>query len=361
MNISLITIHIGNNFGSILQAIASYKVLEGMGHKVTIIDYRPDRVTLRNYIKGALSSLPKFVWRTLFLPIYLKNKYIYSSYLKKFCRLSDPIYSYHPFSKRCPHADIYVTGSDQVWNSKHNQGFDNRYFFAGIEGYKIALSASIGRTCLDDKEKDLFYKYLCDYSAISVREDSAVKLLKDIGLNSIQLIDPTLLLNKADWSKYMSIRKIKESYLLLYIPYNISDKQIIIESAKRIAKYKKLKIVTFSWTISNESYADKTIKFANPGDFLSLFFFADYVITNSFHGTAFSINLNKQFWVFQPSAFSTRIISLLNLTGLIDRLHTKELTQSDLCHIDYDKINPILDSERNRSINFIKRALDKCI
>lgn len=358
MNISLITIHVGNNFGSILQTIATCKIFEKMGHRVTIVDYRPDRVTFRSYLKGALSSLSKFIWRLLFLPIYLKNKYIYTSYLKKFCFLSRPIYSYQSFPNRCPSADIYVTGSDQVWNSKHNQGFDSRYFFVGIEGRKISLSSSIGRTDIDEKEKILFYKYLSEYSDISVREDSAVQLLKGIGIESIQLIDPTLLLNKTEWSKYMSPRIIKESYLLLYIPYNIADKQIIIESAKVIAESKKLKIVTFSWTIINESYADKTIKFANPGDFLSLFYFADYVITNSFHGTAFSINLNKQFWVFQPSAFSTRIESVLNLTGLKKRMITEELTDNDMALIDYQKVNAILDVERQKSIDFLNKALN---
>lgn len=357
MNVSLITIHVGNNFGSVLQTIASCKILENMGHDVTVVNYQPDRVTFKNYIKGAFSSLPKFIWRIIFLPIYLKNRHIYSSYLNKYCRLSKPIYSHQTFAEHCPSADIYVTGSDQVWNSKHNQGFDNRYFFADIDGPKISLSSSIGRTDIDDNEKALFNKYLSHYSSISVREESAVELLKSMGISSTLLLDPTLLIPKSDWANYMSSRIIKDRYVLLYLPYNIVNKQIIIDSAKKIAKDKNLKIVTFSWTIAKESYADKTIKFANPGDFLSLFYYADYVITNSFHGTAFSINLNKQFWVFQPSAFSTRIDSLLNLTDLKGRMLSKELTDENLTPIVYDSVNTILESERNKSIDFLKNSL----
>lgn len=358
MDISLITIHVGNNFGSVLQTIASCTILEKMGNIVTLVDYRPDRVTFRNYVKGAFSSLPKFMWRILFLPIYLKNRHIYSSYLKKFCRLSKPIYSYQKFAEHCPSADIYITGSDQVWNSKHNQGFDNRYFFAGINGPKIALSSSIGRTNLDEKEKNLFFKYLSSYSDISVREESAVELLKRIGLKSTQILDPTLLLSKSEWTNFITKRIVTDKYLLLYIPYNIENKNIIINSAKKIAKDRNLKMVTFSWTIANETYADKTIKFASPGDFLSLFYFADFIITNSFHGTAFSINLNKQFLVFQPSAFSTRIESILNLTGLKGRLLTNELTWDSIAHINYEYVNHILESERLKGIEFIKTALN---
>lgn len=361
MNVSLITIHVGNNFGSVLQTIASCKILEDLGLNVTVVNYRPDRVTFKNYVKGAFSSLPKFIWRVIFLPIYLTNRHIYNSYLNKHCRLSKPIYSHQNFSEYCPPADIYITGSDQVWNSKHNQGFDNRYFFAGIDGPKIALSSSIGRTEIDDNEKALFNKYLSNYTSISVREESAIELLKSIGISSTLLLDPTLLIQKSDWTNYMSSRIVKDRYVLLYLPYNIVNKQIIIDSAKKLAEDKNLKIITFSWTIANESYADKTIKFANPGDFLSLFYYADYVITNSFHGTAFSINLNKQFWVFQPSAFSTRIDSILNLTGLKKRMLSGTLKDENLSPIVYDDVNTILESERKKSIDFLKTALQKCI
>lgn len=361
MKISLITIHVGNNFGSVLQTIATCKLFEDLGYNVTVVNYRPDRVTFKNYIIGAFSSVPKFVWRIIFLPIYFKNRHIYNSYLNKYCHLSKPIYSNQTFSELCPHADVYVTGSDQVWNSKHNQGIDNRYFFAGVKGPKIALSSSIGRTDVDENEKALFYKFLSHYTAISVREESAVKLLESIGLSCTQLLDPTLLISKEEWGNYMSPRIVKGRYVLLYLPYNIINKQIIIESAKKLAHDMDLKIVSFSWTIKNESYADKTIKFANPGDFLSLFYYADYVITNSFHGTAFSINLNKQFYVFQPSEFSTRIDSILNLTHLKNRLLINVLGDDNLTLVEYDDVNAILESERNRCMDFLKTALQRCI
>lgn len=355
--IALITIHIGNNFGSILQTIATCKILERGGNSVTVIDYIPDRVTFRNYVKGAFTSVKRLIWRCIFLPVYIKNKSIYRSYLKKYCNLSKPIYSYHDFSIKCPIADIYVTGSDQVWNSIHNQGFDHRYFFAGINGKKISLSSSIGREKIDIEEKNLFKEYLGSYSALSVREESAVSILNELGLSSIQLLDPTLLLSKDEWKFYMSQRLIKEKYLLLYLPYNIVNEEKIIKSARMLADKQNLKIVTFSWTLKNHSYADKTVKFASPGDFLSLFNYADLIITNSFHGTAFSINLNKQFWVYQPSSFSTRITSIIDLTKLNSRLLSDIIALKDMEEIDYSPVNEILEKERKKGRDFIENIL----
>ncbi len=358
MKIALITIHVGNNFGSILQSIASVHVLKKLGHNVVIVDYRPDRVTFRYYVKGALASPVKLIWRILFLPIYLKNRFIYKSFLTRFCEMSTPIYSNDDFKKKCPQADVYMTGSDQVWNSKHNQGFDERYFFSGIKGKKISYSSSIGQIDLQKKELEMFKKALKDYSYISVRENTAVDIIEKMDLKATQLVDPTFMLTEEEWRQYMSPRIEKFPYILLYLPYNIKDKDIILKSARKIASLKKLKIVTFSWTIISDISADRTIKFANPGDFLSLVYFADCIITNSFHGTAFSINLNKEFWVYQPTAFSTRITNILDLTSLSSRLLTDVVDLHDIKPIDYIRVNQILNDERTKSNAFLKKALE---
>ena len=196
---------------------------------------------------------------------------------------------------------------------------------------------------------------------MSVRESTAVSLLNELGLKNVQLLDPTFLIDKEEWKNYMpSNRIIRQPYLLIYAPYNTVDKDIIFHHAKIIAEKEKLKIVTFSWTYYKDKDADKTIRFAGPGDFLNLMTYADYVITNSFHGTAFAINLNKNFWVFMPSGFTTRISSVLdkfNLSNrLIDRVYTKEEWRYNTT-IDFVKINSILQTEREKSIQFLNRAI----
>lgn len=361
--VAILTIHIGINFGSILQTIASYETVKQLGYEPIIINYIPKRATLKHYIKGAFASPIRFAWRSIFLPIYLKYHSIYHRYLARYVDISTPIYDSDSFVDKCPKSEVYIVGSDQVWNSLHNEGFNGRYFFEGIDknAHKIAFCSSFGRSEIDALEQKKVKGLLDGFKAISVREDSGVDILNKIGIKSEQLIDPTFLFTKEIWWKYASQRIEKEPYVLVYTPYNTVNASIIYGSARNLADKYGLKVVTFSWKAKRESLADRTVLFADPGDFLSLMQHADYVITNSFHGTAFSINLNKQFWVFQPSAFSTRIESILKLTGLRDRMLMGKITDDDIMRIDYKDINTILESERKKSINFLKNALQECI
>lgn len=361
--VAILTIHIGINFGSILQTIASYETVKRLGYQPIIVNYIPERATFKRYVKGAFSSPIKFVWRLIFLPIYFKNNSIYHKFLAGHVNLSSPIYDSDNFTDKCPKSDVYMVGSDQVWNSVHNEGFNGRYFFEGIDrnAHKIAFCSSFGRGEINAQEQNKIKDLLADFKAVSVREDSGVEILNKIGINAEQLIDPTLLFSKETWGKYASSRIEKSPYVLIYTPYNTVDSSIIFHSARKLADKYGLKVVTFSWTAKKDSRVDRTILFADPGDFLSLMLNANYVITNSFHGTAFSINLNKQFWVFQPSAFSTRIESILNLTNLKDRMLCEELKDENIYTIAYDDVNTILESERNKSIDFLKTALQQCI
>lgn len=355
----ILTIHVGTNFGSILQTIATSRMVESFGINPIIIDYMPDRVLFKRYLREAFRSIYRLIRRIIILPVYLINRHIYRGFLKKHVKLSKAITSADPFMVLCPKCDIYITGSDQVWNSVHNEGFDGHYYFEGFpeKTVKVAFSSSIGREDFDESEKSKVKELLDGYRAISVREDSAVKILDKLGIKAIQILDPTFMLDRVQWQSFMSKRIVKESYVLVYTPYNTVDKEVIYRSARTLATKYDLKIVTFSWDIRGEKLADKTIKFANPGDFLSLMNFADFVITNSFHGTAFSINLNKQFWVFQPSAFSTRIESILRKTQLTDRMLLSDLSDQDITEIDYTNVNKVLDAERNIAYNFLKQAL----
>lgn len=354
--ISLITIHVGSNFGSVLQTIASARVLKNLGCDVTIVNYIPNRVTYGRLLRDSLGTLSDCI--KVFYRLFNKyrNRKIYIGYLKLFCDLSKTIYSTDNYQKKCPQADIYVTGSDQVWNSTHNEGIDSHYFFAGIEGRKLAYASSIGKNSLSYEDKNAFKHYLPEYIGISVRENSAVRQLEELGFNSVQLVDPTFMLTKDDWKEYSSGRLVSYPYLLVYIPYNIKDKSVIYETARKIASKRGLKVVTFSWNSRTDPLADVTIKYASPGDFVSYMLYADVVITNSFHGTAFSINLNKDFWVYMPTAFSTRIESLLELCELKGRL-LDDVIQDDWENkwIDYNVVNPILEIKRNETIDFLSQ------
>lgn len=357
--VAFITIHVGANFGSVLQAIATSNIISSLGKNPLLINYIPKRVTFKGYFRRMFSGIKPLIKGLIMLPNFIRNTAIYSSYLKKYCNVSTPIKDEDDFAKKCPSADYYVTGSDQVWNSKHNEGFNERYYFAQLpkDVVRISFASSIGENSLSDEHAARMKSLLSNYKAISVREESAKLIIENMGLEVTHLLDPTFMLSKEEWEPYMNKRQVSEDYLLIYTPYNTIDKKAIFDAARAIAKEKKLKIVTFSWDWRKEKMADYTITYANPGTFLSLMHYATYVVTNSFHGTAFSINLNKQFCVFMPSAFSTRISSVMKLCGLQERMVIDSFSlEKSQSFIDYAKVNAVLDSERSKSIAFLKQA-----
>lgn len=356
---AFITVHVGFNFGSKLQAVATQETLKKAGcNEVVCVNYIPQRVEEKRYWKDALQSPVRFIRRVLFYPFHLYSKHKYDGYLKEYCNLSEPIYSTDDFISKCPKADVYVSGSDQLWNYKHNEGLDKHYFFDGIQGKKIAYASSIGMTELPDDYAEYMKSRLSKYSAISVRESSAVNILKSWGLDATLVLDPTFMLDRNDWKKYASKRLVDKPYLFVYLPYNIVDKALIYRTVRKISAKKNLTVVTYSDSFQKEKDADKTVTFTSPGDILSLFYYADAVVTNSFHGAAFSINLNKQFWVYMPSNFSTRITSILDLCHLNSRLLTEEISEAQIAEsIDYRQANAVLATEREKAFQLLTKAL----
>ena len=165
-SVSFITIHFGANFGSVLQTIATSRILKDLNCKVICINYIQDRWTWNAYFK--VRNPFRLVKRILNSPIEYANRYIYQSYLEKYVELTPKIYRRN-FSKKCPKSDFYITGSDQVWNSKHNLGIDEHYYFAGFpkETKKIAYAASIGQDSISDDEYDKVKQLLSSYNRIS--------------------------------------------------------------------------------------------------------------------------------------------------------------------------------------------------
>lgn len=360
MKIGLLTVHVGSNFGSVLQTVATAKLLLELGNEVEVINYIPPRMTISGFVKKR-KSLTNKTKAVLGLPIMGLNKYIYGGFLKKNVTLTKPFYSKEAIAQQCRY-DAYIVGSDQVWNSVHNDGIDLTYYLNfESPGKHIAFSSSFGRDELPQDEFNTVRNLLKTFSYISTREDSGVKILNKMGFDGvIQTIDPTFLLSKAQWKHYASNRLIENPYLLIYTPYNIVDNTTIHETAKTIAEERKLKTITFGWDFRKDKLVDKTMLFASPADFLSLMQYADFVITNSFHGTAFSIILNKQFIVFPPSHFVVRIQSILEFVGLKDRLVCTQQDANVMSKypIEYDSVNEKVNFAKVQALKFLDEALN---
>ena len=352
MKISIITLHKVFNYGSVLQAYATELFFKRLGYEAEIIDYIP-----KNWQNKALywdiadkkGFIKDNIYRILRAVSVLIKKKAFWGFVKKNVNLTKTYKSFEELRKCCPKADIYCTGSDQVWNSKYC-GIDKAFYlrFTKDSAKKISFAASIGKTELPQSESVVIKDYLSDYSFITVRENSAKKLLGDMGLKSELIPDPTLLIEKEHWISMASPRLIKEKYLILMLLYNEDNNAT--EYARKIADEKGLKLVKLSWEMKKPSLVDVLMTHRKPEEFLSLFYHADYVVTNSFHGLAFSINLNKQFLVIKRNEFNSRIDSLLEVTGLTERLADKKLDMDVVNKIiDYDKVNDILDSKREQT------------
>ena len=367
--IDIITLHRIVNYGSVLQAYATQYVFRKKGLEVEFIDYYPERMHLKGMLKRIKNKNEKFkknillrnLARLIMIPSYLKRFYVFKKFINKNLKMTSCVYrTEKEVIENPPVADFYCTGSDQVWNSEWNERIDRPFFLDfDTNGKKcFAYAASFGKGKLDDWEKDETKRLLKKYSEISMRELSGVEILKDLGLNgAINLIDPTLLLNDEQWSELTSDKYEKEEYIFVY---NLNRNKKIDEYAERISKSKNLPIYYVSYAY-HEFYKNGKMKCnVKVEDFLSLIKNAKYVITDSFHATAFSINFNTQFMIVFPEKYSTRVKSILEITGLESRIVT-DCTDISLSNdmIDFSEANIKINEQRNMANEFIDKVIGK--
>lgn len=361
---SVITMHRIYNYGSVLQTYATQKVLESTGVQCEIVDYispyrakRPLFLEYPSKLQG--KRIKKAIYYIVKIPSFFLKDITFGGFIKKHINLSREQYITNAdLIADPPKADIYITGSDQVWNSKYNHGVDGSYYlnFTEKDAKKIAFVTSFGRESLSAEEQEQVTPMLREYSSISVREDSAVQILDKMGLDSVCLIDPTLQVDKEEWLRLAANRKVKGKYLLLFLLYN--EDNGAMEYAVKVAKEKNLKLVKLSWELKKPKSVDVLFTHRSPEVFLSLFANADCIVTNSFHGVAFSINLNRQFVFVPRSEFNGRIESLLRLTGLENR-KVVDINNIDIVNeeVDYSEVNLRLNSEREKAKRFLTEVL----
>lgn len=363
MKIALITIHNSCNYGAVLQTFATQEVLKSYG-KVEIINYQnthTDKTTklLRygwspkdglRFAKDMLKLLPKH--RTL--------KKFHSFFAENY-NLSK-IKTQNPSELKLDY-DIYVCGSDQIWNPQittENKSINQNYFLAfTTAGKKISYASSMGsyRYSADEIKQVAFY--LKDFDSISVRElDSAIYLNKAIGRPIEHVLDPTLLLNKEDWTSALNIQKSppKKPYLLVYV---LLKNKVLSQTVNAIAQILNLEVIVIDQNPITTMRCSKHVNDAGPKEYIELFSNASFVITNSFHGCAFSVNFNIPFLVTPPPTGLNRILSLLSAVGAESRaIRTKdEAVEVVRNAIDFEEVNSKLLQLRTNSFHFLSAAI----
>lgn len=354
--IGIITWHNYPNLGSALQAYALHTFINNQGGNATIIDYisshRPSLFRLRL----CLSYIDSFV------PRCLSNKlhYRFIKFEHSFFKKTEPIYTYEELVSLNERFDSFICGSDQIWAPNV---FNDIYMLSFVnKGERYSYAASIGLPEIPISLRDKYLNLLQHFDNIAVREESGKELLKRyFNLNSEVVLDPTLLLTKCDWKLVSSQKqRNRKKYLLCYfLGTQLEHRTLAIDLAKKM----ELEIVILSrFQLDNRIEFRRDVD-AGPQEFLSYIDHADFVLTDSFHGTCFSIIYNKEFYVVErfkdnsPINQNSRIYNILSKFNLNDRL-IKKLPE-EIIPVNYGLANNKIEKERRVSAEYLNRICRK--
>lgn len=360
MRVGIITYHFAQNYGSVLQCFALQEYLENMGYTVKIINFVSDKQEINNSLSNGLKGRIRNI---VFFPINNKRKSKYDKFLdfrKKFLKETEKVSINSKLKKliETEQFDFLISGSDQVFNPNIND-FDYAFLFPfKTQAKKIAYAASLGNA--KSTELNKLKKYILDFQEISLRESGDQDIFqKTIGVSPKIVCDPVFLIRKQKWEEIIKSMKVNyntnDKYLLCYfIHKKYMNKSIGI--AKKIAKQRNLKIRFINAGYNRNSFNKKSIVDCGPEDFLVLLKNADFVCTDSFHGTSFSTILNKDFLCFDTKRNVTdfRRRDLLHKLDLDKQYVLVENFNYDIDNIDFMRLNNLIEKYSDES----KKILD---
>ena len=362
--VAYLTRHTVSNYGSVLQAYATQTAIEKLGYDPVCINYyrsdeKPKELvhTLLQCSKWNKNLLTRMIYMVTQKPVYAYAGKRFEKY-RKIVKVTEKEYNTEiELIADPPKADVYLTGSDQVWNTITCDKIDPVFFMSFLinNEKRVAYAASFGGATVKDEDKELITELLKKYSAITIRENSGIEIANSLGVSAKQVLDPTFLLTKEDWEKLLPERSCNEKYVLVY---QLHPNKKFDKYAKAFAKSKGLKLYRISHCFHHIVRSGKFICCPSIEDFMWYIKNAEYFLTDSFHGTAFSIGFNTQFVNVLPKSYSERISSILELIGYNDRILQSydDFSITDN-RIDYSKVNEIIAHEREKSYDILKEML----
>ena len=380
MKIGIITHPVIYNYGGILQNYALQQVLKDMGHEVYTIDRLPKTKLIIKILSVGKRALLKLTGKKVKLrswqtqkesDIINKNT---RGFVKKHIQTTNSIYKDTEINKihEKYNFDAYIVGSDQVWrrNDAHGNDTEFLHFLANNNKVKkVAYSASFGVSEweFNEDETKRFQQLAQLFDAISVREDAGVVLCKNhLKVEAEHLVDPTMLLSKNQFISLVKNEEVQKSEgtLFSYVLDRNKNKNQIINEVSKTLELKDFEVLP-EQNLKMEYKVDFDINkcvFPKIEQWLKAFIDAEFIITDSFHGTAFSILFNKPFIaIVNKSRGASRFYSLLKTFDLENRAINQEdeLSLSLLDEkIDFEKVNKILDDEKKKSFNFLTSVLN---
>lgn len=322
MKIGILTFHRANNYGAVLQCYALQTFLSELGHDVYVIDYANDKMqdTYKNFyirtvsIKNILSGLYNYNFKAS------RNR-AFADFRKKYIRLSDEqMLSKANLKVLQSNYDYFVVGSDQVWNPLLTDWDESYYLDFARPDQRFSYAASLGNFPDNDMTRQFYKRNIEGFKKISVRENDSAQFLGSLTGRSVDCnIDPVFLLQMDEWSKISGARIIKKPYVFVYCLHERKAYEI----ANSLAEKEGLQVVFIPDSkrakVTGINKLDATVN-----EFVNYIQYADYVITDSFHATAFSILFHKSFQVVLKSkltGLNSRLENLLESLGLGNHIY----------------------------------------
>ncbi len=316
MKICTITCQHAYNYGARLQTYALAHYLQKQGHEVQVIDYRPD------YMRGDVQvlfwpglSVKQLGKLFLQFPARLRTKLrqpYFDNFSKQFIPLTKRTYwTIEELRADAPDADMYIAGSDQIWNTSFLNGTDLGYYldFGSKCTRRISYAASFATEDIIPAAREFVRNNLARFDAISVREHSALAILESLGYSGAEVLDPVFLLSKSEWETLADDSGKGEKYVLVY---DFMSSTSVREEAKRIASEQHLSI--FSVGDKHLRYCKRNYIYAGPQTFLGLIRNATHIVSNSFHGTAFAMIFGIPYTVVnREDGLNVRMRDLMNI------------------------------------------------
>lgn len=375
MNIGIITWFRYENYGTKLQAIALQGYLRNLGYNVELLNFNPPAVTLENLNKESLwekiKKQPKKYKTKMILKEYedcLKTKSIkMNKVIKEHCILSNRIVCKDDYIKVCNKYDLLICGSDQIWNPN----LYNAYYYADFDTITTPIVSYAPSFGVNEVRVDVLEKLkhsLNQLKYITVREKQGIEIIKKvINKDAEMVMDPTFLLSQIQWRRLFNLkRKNKDSYVLCYF---LSDNKEHWKAVNEFARKRNLKLYIIPQLEASYKQNGKICADTGVEDFVELIMNAEFMLTDSFHGTVFSLIFNKQFYTFERfkedkfSSQNSRVKNLLSNVGLENRLYKFNSNMIlENSKIDYnlanEKINKMIDESKqilNKELQYGKQ------
>lgn len=364
--IGIITVHKNTNYGANLQAYASCRYINQLGYDCEIIDYVPPAQDTANHLfkwlyaswanensKNIVRRIKLFIALVLSIPSKSKRLHSFAKFRKRFCKMSLSCCDVNDIVKQ--NYETVVCGSDQIWNPTITGGV-NPIFYGDIEGVKkrISYAASIGKERLCEKDEQLVKELVKKIDYCSLREEDSAEYIRKLSGKTVSCVcDPVFLLEKQDYEESAARRLINRPYVLLY---SIVSNSNMLSIAKKYAEENGLKLVEIC-SSKNRHSTHTQLTSLGPKEFLNCVQHANTIFTNSFHGTAFSIILEKEFYAVDNKNGGSRIVNLLCKSGLENRLISEYGQINKNALIEYCNVKKMLQPYILDSKKFLQNSL----